>query len=92
LLATIDVLAHTQPDLTSILVTHHLEELPATTTHALLLRDGRVTGAGPAAEVLTSQNVSEAFDYPVEVEYRGGRWTARTGLSDATGVRPPLSP
>ena len=78
LLATVDVLAHAHPGLTSILVTHHLEELPATTTHALLLCDGRVTGAGPASEVLTSQNVSEAFDYPVEVEYRGGRWSART--------------
>jgi iron complex transport system ATP-binding protein len=78
LLATIDVLAHAHPDLTSILVTHHLEELPATTTHALLLCDGRVTAAGPAAELLTSQNVTATFDYPVEVEYRGGRWNART--------------
>ncbi len=78
LLATIDLLAHTHPDLTSILVTHHLEELPVTTTHALLLCEGQVTGAGPAVELLTSQNVTEAFAYPVEVEYRAGRWSART--------------
>jgi iron complex transport system ATP-binding protein len=84
LLTTVDLLAHTHPDLTSILVTHHLEELPATTTHALLLCDGRVTGAGPAAELLTSRNVTEAFDYPVEVEYRGGRWSARTASGPPT--------
>jgi iron complex transport system ATP-binding protein len=81
LLQTIDGLAHTQPDLTSILVTHHLEELPATTTHALLIRDGRITGAGPANDLLTSHNVTEAFDYPVEVEYRAERWSARTAQS-----------
>jgi iron complex transport system ATP-binding protein len=78
LLATIDVLEHTHPDLTSVLVTHHLEELPATTTHALLLRDGRVSAAGCAAQTLTSANVTEAFDHPITVEYRGGRWSART--------------
>jgi iron complex transport system ATP-binding protein len=103
LLTTIDVLTHTQPDLTSIIVTHHLEELPATTTHALLLRDGRITGAGPAVELLTSQNVSEAFDYPVEVEYRTERWSARTARSvsdvradppsaGAAGSRPGIAP
>jgi iron complex transport system ATP-binding protein len=78
LLATLDGLAHTHPDLASVLVTHHLEELPATTTHALLLRQGRVTAAGPAATLLTSANVTEAFDHPIEVEHRGGRWSART--------------
>ncbi|WP_036925107.1 ABC transporter ATP-binding protein [Acidipropionibacterium thoenii] len=78
LLDTIDLLAETRPDLSSMLVTHHLEELPATTTHALLLADGRVVASGPAPEVLTSANVTATFDYPIEVEYRDGRWNART--------------
>lgn len=78
LLDTIDLLAEVRPDLTSMLVTHHLEELPATTTHALLLADGRVVASGPAPDVLTSASVSAAFDYPIEVEYREGRWNART--------------
>ncbi|MFG2045136.1 ABC transporter ATP-binding protein [Dactylosporangium sp. NPDC048998] len=81
LLDTIDLLCHTHPDLTSILVTHHLEELPETTTHALLLADGRIVAAGPTSEVLTSENVTTAFDYPVEVEHRDGRWIARTAKS-----------
>lgn len=78
LLETIDLLSQTHPELTSVLVTHHLEELPASTGHALLLSDGRVVADGPVGEVLTSKNVTEAFDHPIEVEHRDGRWSART--------------
>ena len=42
LLESIDLLTETHPDVASVLVTHHLEELPSSTTHALLLADGRV--------------------------------------------------
>lgn len=102
LLDTIDLLAHTHTHLTSVLVTHHLEELSATTTHALLLSEGRVTAAGPVEEVLTSGNVTAAFDHPIEVEHRDGRWSARTapvprgktGMSAASsslGAAPALS-
>jgi iron complex transport system ATP-binding protein len=60
------------------LVTHHLEELPATTTHAVLLTAGRVVAAGPIGEVVTTGHVSAAFDYPVEVRRdNDGRWAAR---------------
>ena len=48
LLQGIDLLDETHPGIASILVTHHLEELPVTTTHALLLAGGRVVAAGPA--------------------------------------------
>ena len=41
LLETIDSLDETHPEVASILVTHHLEELPTTTTHALLIAEGR---------------------------------------------------
>jgi iron complex transport system ATP-binding protein len=77
LLETIDVLAETHPEVASVLVTHHLEELPCSTTHALLLGGGRVVAAGPAAAALTSGNVSDAFGHPIEVGCDGGRWTAR---------------
>ena len=36
-----------------VLVTHHVEEIPAGFTHVLLLRDGRVVASGPIDEVLT---------------------------------------
>lgn len=32
----------------SIIVTHHIEEIPAGTTHALILRDGQIAVSGPS--------------------------------------------
>ncbi len=61
-----------------MLVTHHLEELPASTTHAMLLRQGLVVASGPADEVLTSERVSHALDYPVAIARHDGRWSVRT--------------
>jgi iron complex transport system ATP-binding protein len=77
LLETIDLLTETHPDVASVLVTHHLEELPSSTTHALLLADGRVVAAGAASDALTSEHVSATFDHPIDVGFDGGRWTAR---------------
>jgi iron complex transport system ATP-binding protein len=76
LLASVDELRHRQPSLATVLVTHHLEELPASTTHALLLRAGRVLARGPADEVLTSELASACFDHPVAITRHAGRWTA----------------
>ncbi|MFC3962429.1 ABC transporter ATP-binding protein [Nocardia jiangsuensis] len=78
LLATIAGLDRTHPGVAAILVTHHLEELPTTTTHALLIADGREVVSGPAAAAITTETVSAAFDHPVEVRHEGGRWTARS--------------
>ncbi|GAD86499.1 ATP-binding cassette domain-containing protein [Nocardia asteroides NBRC 15531] len=77
LLTTIDTLDRTHPEVASILVTHHLEELPSTTTHALLIAGGRTVAAGPAAEVITTEHVSTAFDHPIDVRFDEGRWSAR---------------
>ena len=60
-----------------VLVTHHVEEIPPNFTHALLLRGGQAFMAGPLAQVLTSENLSEAFGLPLVVESREGRYTAR---------------
>jgi iron complex transport system ATP-binding protein len=71
-------LAETRPGLATVTVTHHLEELPATTSHALLLRDGRVGAAGPAVRVLTGERLTECFGRPIEVHHDAGRWLARS--------------
>ena len=76
-LTTIDELHRERPDLATILVTHHLEELPMTTTHAMLVKHGRLHASGPVREVLTTDRVSECFDHPIEIEHRAGRWQAR---------------
>jgi iron complex transport system ATP-binding protein len=84
LLDTIALLPRTHPGLTSILVTHHLEELPQTTTHALILAEGRVVASGPALDVLTSATITAAFRHAIDVEHRDGRWSARTARLSAT--------
>ncbi|MGW0007610.1 ABC transporter ATP-binding protein [Nocardia grenadensis] len=88
LLHTIDALDRAYPELASVLVTHHLEELPTTTGHALLIANGRTVAAGPAAETITTTNISAAFDHPVQVTREGGRWSARSPLTQP--VRPAL--
>ena len=75
-LATLDRLHDTQPELATVLVTHHLEELPTSTTHAMLISHGRIHAAGAARDVLTSELVTEAFEYPIAVSCRDGRWQA----------------
>lgn len=73
-----DELAVASPDLATILVTHHLEEIPESTSHAALISRGRLTAAGGIAEVLTTDNVTAAFEHPIEVGHADGRWSART--------------
>jgi iron complex transport system ATP-binding protein len=76
LLTAIDAVATGTPRAATVLVTHHLEELPRTTSHAALMREGRLIAAGPVDEVLTSAQVSDAFRHPIEVNRVGGRWSA----------------
>ena len=78
LVDALDALAEDGPERASVLVTHHLEELPASTTHALLLRGGRVLAAGPVEQVLTDAPLSACFDLPLHVRRDGGRWSARS--------------
>lgn len=61
----------------TVLVTHHVEEIPTGTTHVLLLRGGRVLATGPAAAVLTERVLTDTFGVPLSLEHAHGRWTAR---------------
>ncbi|MFH8566095.1 ABC transporter ATP-binding protein [Streptomyces sp. NPDC017988] len=78
LLDSLDTLRATHPELATVLVTHHLEELPAGTTHALLLRDGAALASGAVDDVLTGDRISKCFDHPVRLERTEGRWSVRT--------------
>jgi iron complex transport system ATP-binding protein len=79
LVASMDDLRRRQPALATVLVTHHLEELPASTTHALLLRGGQTVVAGVVGEVVTTELVSTCFGHPVQVTRHDGRWAAVSG-------------
>ena len=62
----------------TVLVTHHVEEIPEGITHALLLDGGRVVAAGPIGETLTDENLSRAFSMALTVGHQDGRWFARS--------------
>ena len=60
----------------SVLVTHHVDEIPPGFTHVLLLREGRVLAAGPLDSTLTAEALSAAFGLPLSLERRGNRFSA----------------
>jgi iron complex transport system ATP-binding protein len=60
-----------------VLVTHHVEEVPESFTHALLVRRGSVIAMGKVDEVFTGEHLSKCFGLPLTVERQDGRWYAR---------------
>ncbi len=76
LVARLGELASDPASAPTVLVTHHVEEVPPGFTHALLLRDGRVMTAGPIDEALTAETLSACFGLPVTLERRGDRFVA----------------
>jgi iron complex transport system ATP-binding protein len=70
----------------TVLVTHHLDEVPPGMTHVLMLRDGEVVARGPIGRHLTSANVSRCFGMPLELERRpDGRLSAWYSPARANG-------
>jgi iron complex transport system ATP-binding protein len=60
-----------------VMVTHHVEEIPLGFGNALLLADGKITAAGPIAEVVTAENLSATFGLPLVLDEKDGRYSAR---------------
>jgi iron complex transport system ATP-binding protein len=60
------------------LVTHHLDEVPPSMTHCLLLKSGRVSASGMISDVLDAPTLSECFGLNLMIERRpDGRYSAR---------------
>ena len=76
LMADLDRLLAAEDAPTTIVVTHHLEEVPSAVVDAALLSAGRVLVSGPAEDVLTDAPVSAAFGLPVSVARRRRRFSA----------------
>lgn len=55
-------------------VTHRTEDIPPGFTHVLLLREGRVVGAGEIRETLTSERLTRCLGTGVELKSWGGRY------------------
>ena len=79
LLRVIDEMRVQLPALTSVLITHHVEEVAASTTDVLMVKDGTVLAAGPVAETMTSVNLSTLYDMEVTLNRIAGRWFAVNG-------------
>ena len=60
-----------------VLVTHHVEEIPAGFTHGLLMADGCVVASGRLETVLTETNLARCFGVEVSLAQTQGRWSAR---------------
>lgn len=78
LVADLDAVAADGPAM--VLVTHHVEEIPASFDRAMLLADGGVLTAGPIEDALTGESLGRAVGLRLVVERRAGRWTARRDL------------
>lgn len=61
---------------TQVIVTHHIEELPDTTSLAIVLKEGRVISYGAAEAALSDGALSDTFGLPMRVRHEGGRWSA----------------
>jgi iron complex transport system ATP-binding protein len=61
----------------TVIVTHHVEEIPIGTTHALLLKDGEVIAQGAVDRVITNSFMSQAYGLQININYDEGRYFAR---------------
>jgi iron complex transport system ATP-binding protein len=77
LVSTLSVLAADPGSPATVLVSHHVEEIPPGFTHALLLRGGRVVAAGPIGDVVNDANLAMTFGMPLVLSHEDGRWSAR---------------
>lgn len=60
-----------------LVVTHYPEELPPALEHILLLTaQGAIQAAGEPKLVMTSENFSAAFNWPVNIRHHNGRYTS----------------
>jgi iron complex transport system ATP-binding protein len=77
LVSILSVLAFDPDSPATVLVSHHVEEIPPGFTHALLLRAGGVVAAGPIEDVVTEQHLSTTFGMPLVLSREDGRFAAR---------------
>lgn len=71
----------------TVLVTHHVDEIPPGFTHVLLLAGGRVLAAGPIDTTLRADVLSECFGVSLQLERRGRRWSAWADEREQPGFR-----
>lgn len=79
LLQVVDRMREARPEVATVLITHHVEEIAASTTDVLLMKDGHILSSGPVEEALTAEKLGELYDMDVELRRVEGRWFAFQG-------------
>jgi iron complex transport system ATP-binding protein len=64
---------------TIILVTHHIHEIPPEVARVVLLKQGTVIADGDKSSILTSNQLSNLFDTPIELMRANGFYQAMPG-------------
>ena len=77
LVSTLSTLAYDPDSPATVLVSHHVEEIPPGFSHVLMMRSGRITAQGLIDDTLTSANLSKTFGMPLELEASEGRYWAK---------------
>jgi iron complex transport system ATP-binding protein len=77
LVSMLQVLAEDPASPTTLMVSHHVEEIPPGFTHVLMLRDGAVVAQGPLEQALNEHNLSTTFGLSLVLDHTDGRWSAR---------------
>jgi iron complex transport system ATP-binding protein len=77
LVSTLSAIALDEYSPATVLVSHHVEEIPPGFTHALLLRGGRVVASGPLPYVMNEEQLSATFGMRLALSEQDGRFTAR---------------
>ncbi len=77
LVSTLTGIAMDEASPATVMVSHHVEEIPPGFTHALLLREGKVIAAGPLERVITEETLSATFGVPLMISQADGRYAAR---------------
>ena len=77
LVMTLGELAQDRYAPASVLVTHHVEEIPNGITHVMLLKAGEIVAAGPLRDTLTADNLTKTFEVELSLNEADGQWTAR---------------
>ena len=77
LLKRLELLAQDPLSPATVIITHHIEEIPVGTTHAMLLSHGSIVAAGPIGSVISNENLTTAYGLAISVTSENGRFFAR---------------
>ncbi len=77
LLKTIEELAHTRPELTIVFITQRIEDILPVFDRGMILKAGEIAAYGSRDEVLTEENLKNAFDLDIQLikTDKGRLWT-----------------